>query len=164
MACQCVIATTKGERALSTAAQFDACVSGIVEEKTARIEVGGVIPPESNRDLLRDALAGATSVVQLGDHFGEIVPVLCSALEQPGCVIAEVHVDSLRAPECDMLARAISNNESLQTLVVYGKGFEGLTAANATVELILASRECTPRVRKVEMGVMLKGDYTVELC
>jgi hypothetical protein len=84
-----------------------------------QIALGGHIPAGSNCALLQDLLGSTREITQLG-NWDDILPVLCAALEEEDSVIARLRIRPMRRAQCNILARAISSNASLDEIFITG--------------------------------------------
>lgn len=137
-----------------TAEQFDEWVGRIIDETPEQILVGGNIIPGGNWDILRDALAVTADVCQWGSEFEDIVPVLCCALKKRGCVIWELTLNPLSTLQCEMLARAVSKNKSLQKINICGDERDGIAGAEKTINEIRKFAPDAARMQQIRMRVI----------
>jgi hypothetical protein len=126
---------------------FDYRVAEALVDAPQVVCVRGDIPHGSNQGLLQRVLAAARCVRQLGTRWDDIFPVLCVVLEQNDCTIAQIHINPLRRAQCDMLARAISNNTSLKGIHITAVGSR--SAARVMINNLIRSPMNTGRVGEI---------------
>jgi hypothetical protein len=128
-----------------TADEFNVGVAGIRDRYKRRIGLCGHIPVGSNCALLQDLLGSTREIAQIG-NWDDILPVLCAALEEEDSVITRLYIWPMQRAQCNILARAISNNASLDVISITGCD---RSAASTMISNLKSSPMNTGRVGEI---------------
>ncbi len=128
-----------------TADEFNVGVAGIRDRYKREIALCGHIPAGSNCALLQDLLKSTREISQIG-NWDDILPVLCAALEEEDSVITRLRICPMRRAQCNILARAISNNASLEVISIIGGD---RSAARTMISNLKSSPMNTGRVGEI---------------
>jgi len=113
----------------------------------------------SERDIMVNIIAFTHAVVvatarphKCGD---KCLSDTCRALEVAGCTITKITIPPICEQECAMLARAVSKNKSLQTLLVVGNEVHNIKAAYETIVRLSHAVGAADEKRKLDMAILL---------
>jgi hypothetical protein len=113
----------------------------------------------SDRDAMDECLAFTHAVVvatarphKCGDP---VLSDLCRALEVAGCTIAKIVIPPICEQECAMLARAVSKNKSLGTILVVGNDVHNIKAAYDTIVRLSHAVGTAYGATRLDMAILL---------